>query len=74
MKILIYIIEILVIYLYFYTKDNPDKSRIPFYFKEHGNAGCYPELNKVLEQQFGAEQMKKISNQNALEFIERLWK
>lgn len=59
---------------YFYTKDNPDKSRIPFYFKEHGNAGCYPEINKVLEQQFGTEQMKKISSQNALDFIEKLWK
>ena len=59
---------------YFYTKDNPDKSRIPFYFKEHGNASCYPEINKVLEQQFGAEQMKKISSQNALNFITGLWK
>ena len=59
---------------YFYTKDNPDKSRIPFYFKEHGNAGFYPEINKVLEQQFGTEQMKKISSQNALDFIEKLWK
>ena len=58
---------------YFYTKDNPDKSRIPFYFKEHGNAGCYPQINKVLEQQFGADQMKKISGQNASNFIERLW-
>ena len=58
---------------YFYTKDNPDKSRIPFYFKEHGNAGWYPQINKVLEEQFGAEQMKKISGQNALNFIERLW-
>ena len=59
---------------YFYTKSHPDKSRIPFYFKEHGNAGCYPEINKVLQEQFGAEQMKKISSQNALDFIERLWK
>ncbi|QOW09179.1 peptidase [Kaistella flava (ex Peng et al. 2021)] len=59
---------------YFYTKDNPDKSRIPFYFAAHENAGCYPEINKVLEQQFGAEQTNKISNQNALEFIERIWK
>ena len=59
---------------YFYTKDNPDKSRIPFYFKEHDNAGCYPVINKVLEQQFGTEQKRKISNQNALDFIGKLWK
>ena len=59
---------------YFYTKDNKDKSRIPFYFKEHGNAGCYPENNKVFEQQFGIVQTNKISSLNALDFIERLWK
>lgn len=59
---------------YFFTKDNPDKSRIPFYFKEHGNAGCYPEINKVFEKQFGAEKTGKISSQNALEFLKRLWK
>ena len=59
---------------YFYTKSNPDKSRIPFYFKEHDNAGCYPEINRILEDQFGAEQTTKISSQNILDFMERLWK
>ena len=59
---------------YFYTKDNPDKSRIPFYFKEHRNADCYPEINNVLEKQFGVEQIEKISYRNALHFLERLWK
>lgn len=59
---------------YFYTKDNPDQSRIPFYFKEHDNAGCYPEINKILDKRFGVEQMNKISSQNALDFIKRLWK
>ncbi|KIA90521.1 dipeptidase [Kaistella jeonii] len=59
---------------YFYTKENPDKSRIPFYFKEHENAGCYPQINEVFEQQFGTEQTERISSQNALEFLKRLWK
>ncbi|UJF29535.1 membrane dipeptidase [Kaistella sp. 97-N-M2] len=59
---------------YFYTKDHPDKSRIPFYFAAHENAGCYPEINTVLETQFGAEKMNKISSQNALDFIARIWK
>ncbi len=58
---------------YFYTKSHPDKSRIPFYFKEHDNAGRYPELNSVFENQFGSEQMNKISSQNAFNFIARLW-
>ncbi|TXF77832.1 peptidase [Chryseobacterium sp.] len=57
---------------YFYTKEMPDKSRIPFYFPAHENAGCYPELNTVLEREFGREQMKKISSRNALDFITRL--
>ncbi|WP_313503231.1 dipeptidase [Kaistella carnis] len=59
---------------YFYTKDHPDKSRIPFYFAAHQNAGCYPEINTELENQFGAEKMNKISSQNALDFIARIWK
>lgn len=59
---------------YFYTKDNPDKSRIPFYFAAHENAGYYPEINTELETQFGAEKMNKISSQNALDFISRIWK
>ena len=59
---------------YFYTKDNPDKSRIPFYFSEHGTAGQYPKINEVFESQFGVAQMDKISYQNALDFIARLWK
>ena len=58
---------------YFYTKENKDQFRIPFYFKEHENAGRYPEINEVFEKQFGVEQMEKISSQNALQFIERLW-
>lgn len=58
---------------YFYTKDMPDKSRIPFYFPAHENAGLYPKLNEGFEKQFGEEQMKKISSENALNFIGRLW-
>lgn len=58
---------------YFYTKSHPDKSRIPFYFAAHDNASCYPDINAVLEKQFGAEQTAKISSQNALDFIKRLW-
>ena len=58
---------------YFYTKEMMDKSRIPFYFKEHENAGCYPKINEVLEHQFGVEQAKRISSENALEFLKRLW-
>lgn len=58
---------------YFYTKDMPDKSRIPFYFPAHDNASKYPEINTIFEEKFGQDQMKKISSQNALDFLGRLW-
>lgn len=59
---------------YFYTKDNPDKSRIPFYFREHENAGCYPQITQDLEKKYGAEIAEKISYGNALNFIKQIWK
>ncbi|MEC5156320.1 dipeptidase [Chryseobacterium sp. MP_3.2] len=59
---------------YFYTKDMPDKSRIPFYFAEHDNASKYPKINTIFEEKFGQDQMEKISSQNALDFLGRLWK
>ena len=58
---------------YFFTNDMPDKSRIPFYFQAHENAGRYPKLNEDFEKKCGSEQMKKISSENALNFIKRLW-
>lgn len=58
---------------YFYTNDMPDKSRFPFYFPAHENAGKYPSINDNFEKHFGKEQMKKISSENALTFIKRLW-
>lgn len=59
---------------YFCTKDNTDQSRIPFYFPAHENAGRYPEINEVFETKFGSDQTSKISSQNALDFLKRLWK
>ncbi len=58
---------------FFYTKEMADKSRIPFFAKEHENAGCYVQINDDFEQRFGTEKMKKISSENALEFIKRVW-
>lgn len=58
---------------YFYTKSNPDKSRLPFYFKAHENAGCYPAINESITRQFGDEVAENVSFRNAKSFIERLW-
>ncbi len=59
---------------YFFTKSNPDKSRIPFYFAEQENASCYPQINQLFEENFSEEIVEKISHQNVINFLERLWK
>lgn len=58
---------------YFYTKSHPDQSRIPFYFNEHKDATCYPELNATLKEKFGLETCDKICYKNATNFLKRLW-
>lgn len=58
---------------FFYTKNHPDQSRIPFYFKEHENASCYQQINTLLEKQFDAEICNQISHKNVTAFLTRLW-
>lgn len=59
---------------FFYCKDHPDQSRIPFYFKAHENAIAYQGINVTLEQQFGKKFCTKISHKNVSDFLQRLWK
>ncbi|NIF05887.1 peptidase [Chryseobacterium sp. Tr-659] len=59
---------------YFYWKDHPDKSRHPFFFPEHSNASVYPAINDEIEKRFSTEIVEKISHNNALNFIERIYK
>lgn len=58
---------------FFYTKSHPDKSRIPFYHKEHENSSSYVGLNKQILEQFGAAVRNNISSTNAVNFLQRLW-
>lgn len=59
---------------YFYWKDHPDISRHPFFFEEHSNASVYPAINQEIETRFSSELMEKISHENALRFIENIYK
>lgn len=59
---------------FFFTKSHPDKSRIPFYHKEHENSASYIALNEEIQKKFDDEICKKLSYQNALEFLNRLWR
>ena len=59
---------------FYYTKDHPDKSRIPFYFREHENATRYKGiLARLQEAGLSKEQLQKISYENAYNFLSRLW-
>ncbi|WP_224996706.1 dipeptidase [Cesiribacter sp. SM1] len=58
---------------FFYTRDMPDKSRIPFYFQEHENAGRYPQiLQQLAEKGLSMEQLRKLSYGNAYRFLDDL--
>lgn len=59
---------------YFYTADNPDVSRIPFYYKEHEQAGTsYNYILNRLKEVVAPEQLEKLAFQNVQRFIERIW-
>ncbi|QCR25121.1 dipeptidase [Pontibacter sp. SGAir0037] len=59
---------------YFYTLSNTDPSRVPFYFKEHEQAGSsYTTLLNRLTQELSDEQLQKLAYKNAQRFIQKLW-
>ena len=58
---------------YFYTGSHPDQSRIPFFYKEHENAACYPSLTEEISRRVSAEFAAHISYKNALGFIRKMW-
>ena len=58
---------------YFCTDDHPDRSRVPFYFPEHKDAGCYPQILKEVEEKVSADLVSGISNANVIRFLKELW-
>lgn len=54
---------------FFYNKSHPDKSRIPFFFKNYENASCYSTINKQLTTKFDNQLVEKISYKNVLNFF-----
>ncbi len=58
---------------FFFTKEHPDKSRVPFFFPEYENASRYKAINKKLEARFGSEFCDKISHLNTTRFLKELW-
>lgn len=58
---------------YFYFKQHPDKSRIPFFFEEHENAGKYQQILHSLEGLLDPGQIDAMASGNALGFLQNLW-
>ncbi|WP_226390001.1 dipeptidase [Penaeicola halotolerans] len=59
---------------YFYTKNHPDKSRIPFYFPVVEDASCYPDILDILaERGLSQRQLEALAYGNAQQFFERIW-
>ena len=58
---------------YFYTKDHPDQSRVPFYLEGMEHAGRYQELLNSMKADLGEEMLNKISHRNVLNFLEKIW-
>jgi microsomal dipeptidase-like Zn-dependent dipeptidase len=58
---------------YFPTKEHPDKSRIPFFFEEHENAGKYQDIMQSLNDILNPEQLEAIAYKNVVSFLDRLW-
>jgi membrane dipeptidase len=59
---------------YYYTAGNPDKTRIPFYFKEHENASQYSSILENFKSKGVSEKsLHHLAYQNALNFMMRVW-
>jgi membrane dipeptidase len=59
---------------YFNTDSHEDRSRVPFYFNEHKDAGSYPSIIKQTTKQVSPDLVENISSHNATNFILNLWK
>jgi microsomal dipeptidase-like Zn-dependent dipeptidase len=57
---------------YFSTGNNPD--RVPYYFKEHEDASCYPSIIDAVSEQVSPEAIESISSKNVMRYLIELWK
>ncbi len=56
---------------YFCTRDHPDPSRVPFYFKEHEHAGKYPQILSSLEGILSRSELERFASRNVVNFVGR---
>jgi len=58
---------------FFHTDSHPDRSRVPFFFKEHEHAGKYQQILRSLEHMLTPNQVEGLAFGNAMSFLQRLW-
>lgn len=58
---------------YFNTDSHPDRSRVPFYFKEHTDATCYPSIIEKISQLVSPDAIETISSKNVMNYLTKLW-
>ncbi|MFT5878165.1 MAG: membrane dipeptidase [Salibacteraceae bacterium] len=59
---------------YYGTDTHPDRSRVPFYFKEQEDASRYPSIIKKISQEFSSDISEGIGSKNAMNYLRELWK
>ncbi len=60
---------------FFYTKNHPDPTRIPFYFPEHENASVYQNILAAMSGYgLSLAQVEALANGNVKRFIREQWK
>lgn len=58
---------------FFYSRGHPDRSRAPFYFPEHEDAGKYQSIVGSLEERIGRTRCEALAFANAVRFMRRIW-
>jgi microsomal dipeptidase-like Zn-dependent dipeptidase len=58
---------------FFCTAQHPDRSRAPFFFPEHENAGAYQRILASIDDSFGPDCLRSLAYRNVARFIERIW-
>lgn len=58
---------------YFATGNHPDRSRVPFYFPEHGDASSYPNILKEIASKVSTNSLEDISYKNAMNYLLNIW-
>jgi microsomal dipeptidase-like Zn-dependent dipeptidase len=58
---------------FYATGSHPDRSRVPFYFKEQEDASCYSPILENIAEKVSPDVIADIAYKNAMNYLMRLW-